>query len=261
MIHNYKTLLPLVALIILTSCKAYKQDVMFNYSDEFNENHLSAAVYHAEKNYVIQTDDRLSLQVYTNNGERIIDPNNELQMGGTRNNQNSQNNRRTLDYLVLSDGTAKLPLLGYVKIDSMTINQAELLLQEKYNEFYTDSYVQLNYSNKRVIILGAGGSKIIQLQNENMSLLEILAITGGLNQGDKAQNIKILRGHLSNPQVFQVDLSTISGMKQSIVSIEPGDIIYVEPWRRQWKSVIGDITPLLGFITSILTFGLFIKTL
>lgn len=236
---------------------------MFNYSEEFDESHLSGAVYQAEKNYLIQTDDRLSLTVSTNNGERIIDPNNELQLGGSgaRNNLNNANNRQNQDYLVLSDGTAKLPLLGYVTLDSLTINQAEILLQEKYNDYYKDSYVQLRYLNKRVIILGAGGSTIIPLQNENMSLLELLAITGGLNQGDKSQNIKIIRGHLSNPEVFQVDLSTIEGMKQSIVSIEPGDVIYVEPWRRPWKSVIGDITPLLGFITSILTFGLFIKTL
>ncbi|UXP33640.1 polysaccharide biosynthesis/export family protein [Reichenbachiella agarivorans] len=230
---------------------------MFKLDDQFDENDLAAAVLHAERNYVIQTDDYLSINVYTNRGERIIDPNKELQ-------QNMTTQRRIEEdftYLVQKDGTVKLPIIGQVKIDSLTLNQAESQLEIAYNTFYKDSFVKLGYVNKRVIVLGAMGGQLIPLLNENMTLIEVLALAGGLEMGAKSQNIKVIRGTLSKPEVFQIDLSTISGMQKTMLSMEPGDIIYIEPWRRPWLESTKDIAPLLSLLSSTLALILVLQNL
>ncbi|WP_456459656.1 polysaccharide biosynthesis/export family protein [Reichenbachiella sp.] len=231
---------------------------MFKLDEEFTEQDLSSAVNQAERNYVIQIDDMLSLEVFTNDGERIVDPNNELQQ-----NMQGMQNRPTFDYLVKTDGTVKFPIVGQVKVDSLTLDQAELMLQKRYDEFYKQSFVKLTFNNKRVVVLGATptGGQIIPLVNENVSLVEVLAMAGGLDMGSKSQNIKVIRGKLSNPEVYQINLSTVSGMKQSMLDIEPGDIIYIEPWRRPFIEGTKDIAPILSLLSSTLALVLVLQNL
>ena len=85
-------LLLATVMINLTGCKVYKQHVMFKIDKDEDLSFLSGAITVAEKNYKIQANDLLEVRVYTNKGERIIDPNNELQrdQGGMRNQQSSQ---------------------------------------------------------------------------------------------------------------------------------------------------------------------------
>lgn len=94
-----------------------------------------------------------------------------------------------------------------------------------------------------------------------MSLIEVIALAGGANQGDKMQNVTVLRGDLADPDVFKIDLTTITGMRQSIITIEPGDIIYVEPWRRVFYEGMSDIVPIMSFITSTIAFILVLQNL
>jgi len=230
---------------------------MFRLDDDFTENDLAQAVYQVEKNYVIQPDDYLELRVYTNKGERIIDPEFELQQG--INNQQTTQDR--IQYLVMEDGKAKFPIIGLVNVDGLSINQAEKLLQQKYDEFYNDSFVRLSFNNKRVVVLGAVSGQVITLENENMSLLEVIAQAGGAPKGSKVNNITVIRGDLKNPEVFKIDLTTVAGMKQSILTIEPGDVIYIEPWRRVFFEGMADILPVMSFITSTLALILVLQNL
>ena len=71
------------------------------------------------------------------------------------------------------------------------------------------------------------------------------------------KNIKLIRGDL----VYEVDLSTISGMQATNLNVEPGDIIYIEPWRRPWLETLRDVSPALSLAASILTLIVVIQNL
>lgn len=245
----------LILFLFLSSCNIYKQDIMFRLEEGASA--LQNSVDMAERNYVIQIDDLLTVDVFTNDGERIIDPDFELQQGIGLNNQSFLN----FNYLVQIDGEVKLPLIGKINLEGLTIDIAEKVLEERYNEFYKDVFVKLSFGNKRVVMLGATGGQVIPLINQNMTLIEVLALSGGVDFGAKAHNIRVIRGPLSNPTVFEINLNTVEGMKQSIVPIEPGDIIYVEPWRRPFFEALRDITPVLTATTSIIAFVVLINNL
>ena len=66
-------------------------------------------------------------------------------------------------YEIDVNGVAKFPMIGEVKLEGLTIRQAEEILQQAYSKFYTDAYVVLRYTNKRVIVLGAPGGQVIPL--------------------------------------------------------------------------------------------------
>ena len=244
----------------LISCKSYKSHVMFKIDEDHGDlSYLSSQITVIEKNYIIQPNDVLELSVYTNKGERIIDPNNELQIRGSQG--QSQQGESNPEFLVLDDGTIKFPMIGIVKIEGLRINEAEDYLAKLYNEYYKDSFIRLKYLNKRIIVLGAPGGQVIALENENMSVIEIVALAGGIDREGKAQNLRLIRGDLHKPEVFIINLSTIAGMRTSMMDALPGDIIYIEPKVKVFTEATRDFLTIFSLIASTLTLYVLVTNL
>jgi len=251
-------LLLITAIQSLTGCQAYKRDLMLQFDEEFSAADVQKSIDRVSANYVIRTGDYLRFDVFTNEGERLVDPNFELSIQG--NNQQLTQLKDRFTYLVQADGTCRFPMVGKISLDGLTIDQAEEMLQESFDASYTDSFVKLRPANRRVVVLGAigggqagSGGAVIPLDNENVNVLEMIALAGGINQGGRVGSIKLIRGDLSDPRVFDINLSTISGMKKGGMIVESGDVIYVEPWRRPFRETLRDITPVISLVTSVTT--------
>jgi polysaccharide export outer membrane protein len=230
---------------------------MFKLKEDADLSWLSSDVQVLEKQYIIKANDLLDIRVYTNKGERIIDPNFELSKDISQNQQQQSRPR----FQVFEDGTVKFPMVDTVKIAGMNLREAEQYLSAKYNSFYKDAFVTLEYLNKRVVVLGAPGGKVIPLDNENISVIEAIALAGGIDQGGKAHNIRLIRGDLHKPEVFLIDLSTIEGTRMSMTSALPGDIIYVEPTRKIVTESINDFMTIFSLLLSTLTLIVLIESI
>lgn len=237
----------LLYLILASGCGSYRQNVMFRVPDGYAAQ-KSAQATEATKNFVIQVNDNVRIEVYSNKGERIIDPNGEL-LSGTTGAAKDPMERIQPSYLVTVDGTVKLPMIDPVAVAGLTIREAEAKLQTEYNKYYKECYVIVTFSNKRVIVLGAPGGQVIPLQNENVSLVEVLALAKGIGNDGKAHNIRLIRGE----DVYQIDLSTIDGLKRGNMTVQPGDIVYVEPIRRPFAEGARDLAPVLSLTLSLAT--------
>ncbi len=290
-------LLAMPVLCLLSSCatsKYYNQRTMFQLSKGadgvIDTAKLRRAVNRTDRNYRIRPNDVLNVQVYTNKGERLIDPNGELHFGSpsvgsstpTTSNAGGSGQRSvgqgagsipgSTQFVVQADGTARLPLVDRVSVQGLTLIQADSILQIRYNTYYKETFVKTAVTNNRVIILGAPGGQVISLTNDNMNLLEVLALAGGVDggggggggvgrYGGRVSNIRIIRGDLKNPQVQFIDLSTLEGMRRGNLQVEPNDIIYIQPIRRPLLEAITDASPVLSLFTLLLTTTGFIYTL
>lgn len=211
-----------------------------------NEQAVNNAAQQTEANYTIQKNDLIQLQVYTNLGEKIIDPGLQtLQSSGPQ----AANETEPRSFLVDNNGVVKFPLLSEFKIEGLTLRAAEELLQKEYAKYYKEPFVVLSYSNKRVVVLGAMGGQVIPLANENMRLTEILALAKGIGNDGKANNIRVLRGQ----EVFVTDLSTIEAYRKNNILMQPNDIIYIEPVRRPISEALRDYGPVISVVSSITT--------
>jgi polysaccharide biosynthesis/export protein len=293
----YKTYSLRLVLFILAisfySCRTYNQNIMFKAVGSMNVDKLKQSLNNVERNYIIQPNDYLDVRVYTNKGERIFDPNGELPFGtpgsgiaggsrattsgrsatsGRTGGQAGQTANST--FLVQYDGTIKLPMVDYVKLSGLTLLQADSLLQTLYAKYYIDPFVSTRVTNNRVIVLGAmggglggggggmGAGRVIVLEDDNVSLLEILASAGGIPQGGKSHNIKIIRDYMNHDPIVQVvDLSTIEGMKTASLNVEPNDVIYIEPNQRIFFEALRDVTPVLSTFVSLVSTYLLITNL
>ncbi|TGE21829.1 polysaccharide export protein EpsE [Hymenobacter aquaticus] len=202
--------------VLFSSCttgRYYRQNIMFRTptGEGVDTMKLRTLVGRTTRNYMIQPNDYLDVRVYTNKGERILDPNGELQFGspggtgvqggsstsrvgqtisgargGGANRGGSQGVGQvagTSEFLVQATGYVNLPMVNMVKVSGLTLLEADSLLKTKYDVFYKDSYVATRVTNNRIVVLGAPGGQVIPMFNDNMNLLEVLASAGGLEGG------------------------------------------------------------------------------
>jgi polysaccharide biosynthesis/export protein len=228
---------------------------MFRTSDNAKPEIFKREASTTEKNYVIQKNDLLRLDVFSNKGEKIIDPNPELTSTPIANSSSSQVN--SFNYLVELNGLVKFPMIGELKVEGLTLRQAEEIAQKEYANYFKEPFVVISYVNKRVIVLGALGGQVIPLTNQNVRLVEVLALAKGLNNDAKAQNIKLIR----DDQVYQIDFSTIQGFRDGNMLVEPGDVVYVEPIRRPFTEALRDNFTLISVIVSLATLVAVIRTI
>lgn len=230
---------------LLAACAPFNPSIMFKTSKNYQYDQMPDSV---DNEYVIAPNDVVSFRLFTNNGFRLIDVTNE-------NMQQIQQLNIGINYTVEYDGIINLPILGRVNIQGKTLREAELYLEELYEEVYIDPFIMLNVVNRRVTVFpGNGGNGIvITLENNNVSLLEALALAGGIRENGKAYKVKLIRGNLKDPDVYLIDLSTIQGLKNSNIILQANDIIYVEPVGTNIRQVVREIAPILSFVTSIIT--------
>jgi len=228
---------------MLSSCSVFKPSFMLQTGRDYPYAEVPAQ---PQYEYKIANNDVIEFRIFSNNGFKLIDLTNfnaNVSGGG----------RITLQYLVEHDGLVKLPIVGRINIAGKTLREAELMLETIYSEHYNKPYVMMSVSNRRVIIFpgGGGNATVLELKNNNTTLLEALAMAGGITTG-KARKVKLIRGDFKNPQVYLIDLSTIEGMKNGDMVIQANDIIYVEPVIQVAKTILGEITPIISLVTSFL---------
>ncbi|MES2732394.1 MAG: polysaccharide biosynthesis/export family protein [Bacteroidota bacterium] len=254
-----------------------------------------------EMSYIIRPNDYILVRVFTNKGEKIIDPNDNFpavpntnnqtiggqqtytfgqtnssaagttaqspvtgqqpSSGGSQQQSSQQQTLKNQSFLVKEDGNINLPLIGLVKLEGYSLSQADSLLAKAYNQYYEECFVITRTLNRRVFLLGALGGFVIPMENERVSLIEVLARHGGPNNYAKVSNIRLIRGDLQDPQVLLIDLSTVEGMRKYDLTLQPNDIIYVQPVRKAFFESIGDITPILSLVTSLATIIILARTL
>jgi polysaccharide export outer membrane protein len=204
------------------------------------------------KEYRISENDRVEIQIIPNKGALLIEYNNAL-------NNVTNNGRRS--YVVEFDGTIKIPILGRIKINGLTIREAELMIEERMRAFYVDPYVTIDILNKRIILFpgSSGTAKIIVLENPNTTLLEAIAGSGGIGFEGKAHRIKLIRGDLKNPKIYLIDLSTIEGINKAGIVLEGNDIIYIEPRNDYAANLFQRIAPSLGLVNLLFTAYILLK--
>ncbi|MFI5217897.1 MAG: polysaccharide biosynthesis/export family protein [Bacteroidia bacterium] len=244
-----RKLILLLSLLFLVSCRSMNPSVMFKANADYPYK-IEQTIGNVE--YKIAPNDIIGLSVYTNDGFKLIDL--TASTASVTNFGTGGFSGTNVQYVIDIEGFVKLPIIGRVKLKDFTIRDAEKLLETQFAVYYNKPFVMLSVLNRRVMVFtGTGGTgTVVTLTNENTTLIEALALAGGITETGKAYKIKLIRGDSRNPQLQLVDLSTIEGMQQSNMLLQANDIIYVEPVPRISNAVLAQIVPIVGILTSVL---------
>lgn len=248
-----------VAIIfLLPGCKSYTSNVLLkaekediNWKSEYQRTIID---------YPIKVGDKIQFTLYTNAGESIIDPSGKLVAANTLGDVNIISNDKP-SFEVSEAGLCHFPVIGKQKILGLKTSELDSLLSSKYESYYNEVYVISKVVNKKIIILGGKGGQIVPFTSPTMNLLEAIALYGGIDNNSKGYNIRIIRGDLKNPEITIVNLRTIADMKNSVISLKPDDIVYIEPVRRPVAEGIRDNIFIINIVQVLVTFSILVNTL
>ena len=72
--------------------------------------------------------------------------------------------------------------------------QLEDSLNKLLSKDFINPFIQLRLSNQRVFFFGdRGNASVVNLQNTNTSLIEVIALAGGISENSRSNSIKVMR--------------------------------------------------------------------
>lgn len=248
----------ILAIVVLTmlfglnSCqKRFFPNVMF----KEEASHIvtdSSLIHSPNKEYLIQRGDKISFKIYSNDGFVLVDQG--LKDIGVNTRAAGEN----VSYTVNEKGYVRLPIIDSVRVSGKTVPDVERLLEKKYSKIVQNPFVTVKVESWRVFVFKGlnGTGQVIPIEHQNTSLLEIIAISGGIPTDAKAYRIKVIRGEVDDdPQVFLIDASSLTGLKESNIQILSNDIIYIEPMTKLSTGLVSEISPYVNLITLFLLVG------
>jgi len=234
--HNWKLFGGLFFLIILVSCKTVNSNrILF---PEEGSALIIESLPPSNSTSQIIPGDVLSIDFYPNNGE--------LKIIGKVNEQ-SADEKRNSSYVVDQQGNVTLPLIGSVQVNGKTVDEVKVILIGQLSTVIREPFVQVSIENERVVLFsGKDAGKVIPLTQQNTTLVEVIALGGGLKNYAKAKEVHLLRKINGSYKVYRLDISSLDNMKPAATLVHNHDIVVVNYYPRTVQNSLQEINPWLN---------------
>lgn len=243
---KYK-ILGLICFLVLGSCSTKKEILYFQGIEK-----LEAMEAQASFQPVFEINDILQIDVSSINPE-VVAPfrkniNQSVGSSGGNVGGGSQN-ANSIGYLVDIDGNIQFPVLGKVPVAGKSRSELETYLTEQIRNYVRDAVVAVRLINFRIIVLGEAGSEtVVQVENERMTIPELIASVGGIPYSGKRKNILVIREIAGERTYGYVDMTSAEVFENPFYYLRQNDIVYVEPTLKTVKSA-GWITSPMGLVS------------
>jgi len=139
-------------------------------------------------------------------------------------------NLRVQSYLIDVNGNIEFPVLGTIKMQGLTRVEATSMLKERLSEYIKDPIVNIRLINFTITVLGEVNSPgTFTVQNERISLNDVLGLAGDLTIYGKRDNILLIREVDGQKKYAKFDLGSVNVLNSPNYYLTQNDVIYVEP--------------------------------
>lgn len=219
-------LLMLLIPTVLASCITRKN---VNYLQDPTLSTTSKLFENRKFEYRIQVNDVLSIRVLGLDEQTSRFFNIEEQQGSTGLTDASL---YVNGFSVDKNGQVQLPTVGKLKLQGLTVGEAQELVQRKINEYFTTATVILKMVSFRVSVLGdvaRPGSYTVY--NNQITLLEALSLAGGPGEFADKRHATLMRQSERGTQAVYLDLSDIQVLSNEYYYLLPNDVVYLPTLR------------------------------
>jgi len=133
---------------------------------------------------------------------------------------------------VLPDGTISFPLIGSITAAGKTVSAIKQEVTEKLAPFVTEPVVSVwvnSVQSMIIYVIGKVNRPGHYGLNANITVLQALAMAGGLNTFAEEDSIKVFRKEGGNTSIFGFNYSDVSAGKklEQNITLKRGDVIVV----------------------------------
>lgn len=217
-----KYLLIILLMSNIYSCKMHDKLVYFN-------NKTNADTLQASSNFTFKSGDIISIHVSSLDMEAVKPFNADFGIKASPDGYTSGNAARE-GFLINNNGEINFPVLGKLKIGSLSREDAENLLINRLKEYVDDPIVNIRVLNFKVSVLGSVTHPgTFTVPNERISIFEALGLAGDLKITGVRKNVTIIREENGIKRELVLDLTSASVFTSSGYYLQQNDIVYVEP--------------------------------
>jgi polysaccharide biosynthesis/export protein len=252
----------LSAMLLFMSCTATKDYVVLNDLIQGKDSILGPIRPFTEA--LIAPDDQLSIQVSAYNPDDVQMFNSLLSAAGGGSpagggpSASGAQIPSTLGYMVDKRGMISLPYVGEFLAAGLTIREMELFLGKQLERFVKAPIVKVRFLNHYVNVLGEVGAPTqVNMNNERITLFDVLARTGDLRPTAIRSNVLVVREEKGHRSTGRVDLRSKSLFDNPYFYMKNRDVVYVEPVKAAYISRDDNYTRFLSIATTILSFSVF----
>ena len=210
--------------IALSGCNSYKKVLYFQDLDRSKITREDITNYSP---LIIQTEDILSINVSSLNPEAsaVFSFSSQSSSGGGASGGG--------DYLVDHDGQINLPLLGTLTVAGMTTAELREDVRKKLLIYLKEPIVNIRLMNFKVAVIGdISNPGVYDVENEKISIPELLSMAGDLTSSAKRNQVILIREQNGEREYIPVDL-TKNVFKSPYFYLKNNDLIYVQPGRNR----------------------------
>jgi polysaccharide biosynthesis/export protein len=151
--------------------------------------------------------------------------------------------------MIDANGEVKLPQLGSVKLQGLTVREATAHLEKLYSKYIMNPVITLRLLNNQVTVLGEVRNPGIYIFSaDKVKITDLIGKAQGLTDYAKARKIKVLR---ENQEII-IDLTNSASIASKAYTIYPGDVIYIPPTSgKAWEKFSSKLIPIASLITAI----------
>ncbi|MEO1393945.1 MAG: polysaccharide biosynthesis/export family protein [Cyanobacteria bacterium J06634_5] len=147
------------------------------------------------------------------------------------------------EFEVLADGSVRLPMVGQVRVQGLTLEQAQAAVTQAYGRYIRQPFVDLNLIESRPVQIAIAGevnrpgAYAIEPDDNNnaagpMTVTKAIQLAGGITQLANIRQVQIVRGQGVPgvvPQSANIDLWELiqSGDLSQDVALRDGDTVVV----------------------------------
>lgn len=211
----------------------------------------------------IMPKDELSIIVKTTNPEAAEPFNLDIQ----RTAGISESYTNIHGYLVDNNGDINFPVIGRIHVGGMTQPEVEDTITKMIKPYLAKTehpVVICRMSSFRVTMIGELGSKVIDVPNEKINIVEALAQAGDLTTYGKRTNVLLVReDSVGEKHIHRFNLNDGRIFNDPYYYLKQNDIVYVEPTKQKsvqastgtftsvWVTIVGLVTSIASLVLAI----------
>ncbi|WPP50271.1 polysaccharide biosynthesis/export family protein [Catalinimonas niigatensis] len=219
----------MLLLMSMASCYSSKE-LVYLQNDEFNSQYPTL-IKNKRPLYRIQPNDVLNINIQNPDTETSVYFNyGNQEMRGFAN----PSVFFITGFSVNNEGDIKIPLIGKVKVENLTIDEATQLIQREADRYVRNATVDVKLVSFKISVMGeVNNPGQYYIYNGQATVLEGLSMAGDLTGFGSRTEIKLIRQHDEGVEVVLLDLTDAKLMNSSYYFLLPNDVLYVEPTEEQ----------------------------
>ncbi|MBR3064621.1 MAG: polysaccharide biosynthesis/export family protein [Bacteroidales bacterium] len=243
--HNLSLFLVFVLLLAAVGCTT-PRTLGYLLDMEYNKDYPARPA----PELTIQIEDRLSIQVISENAELSAPFNTLLTLTDLASNQTKQ---PVLTYTVDQNGDIEFPVLGKIHVLGLTLKELEdKISQEIISRGYIrQPVVNASLDNFTITVIGERNAMIFPIEGKSLNLLQAIARFGGTNgENMNIQDVAVIRTENGIRRAYSVNLQKKDLFDSPVFYLQQNDIIYLKHKGSRMSSGARNFISTIGIISS-----------